>query len=53
VFDGVDVVTLPAAGIDDLLALYTEGFGFTVVADRPVGDPAWGGGWGGAGTPTK
>jgi hypothetical protein len=41
VFDGVDVVTLPAAGIDDLLALYTEGLGFTVVADRPVRDPAW------------
>jgi catechol 2,3-dioxygenase-like lactoylglutathione lyase family enzyme len=39
VFDGIDVVTLPAAGLDDLLALYTEGLGFTVVADRPVDDP--------------
>ena len=39
-FDGIDVVTLPAAGIEDLLALYTEGFGFTVVADRPVDDPS-------------
>ena len=40
-FDGIDVVTLPAAGIGDLLTLYTEGFGFTVVADRAVNDPAW------------
>lgn len=40
-FDGIDVVTLPAAGLGDLLALYTEGLGFTVVADRPVGDPVW------------
>jgi len=39
VFDGIDVVTLPAAGIDELLALYTEGFGFTVTCDRSVTDP--------------
>jgi len=40
VFDGIDVVTLPAAGIDDLFALYTEGLGFVVVSDRPITDPA-------------
>lgn len=40
-FDGIDVVTLPAPGLDDLLALYTEGLGFAVVADRPVDDPVW------------
>lgn len=39
-FDGIDVLTLPASGIEDLLALYTEGFGFTVVTDRPVEDPS-------------
>lgn len=38
-FDGIDVVTLPAADIDDLLALYTEGFGFSIITDRPVSDP--------------
>lgn len=37
-FDGIDVVTLPAAGIDDLLALYTAGLGFSIIADRPVDD---------------
>lgn len=40
-FDGIDIVTLPAAGIDDLLRLYTEGLGFSVVMDRPVTDSTY------------
>ncbi len=38
-FDGIDVVTLPAAGIEDLLGLYCTGLGFTVLADRDITEP--------------
>ena len=38
-FGGIECLTLPAPIIDDLLDLYTTGFGFSVIADRPIDDP--------------
>ena len=44
-FDGIDVVTLPAADIDPLLHLYGELLGFEDLGAEPVGD-GWQTVWG-------
>lgn len=45
-FDGIDIVTLPAADITPLLDLYEKRYGFTVMGDHPVTDPGWRRVWG-------
>lgn len=47
VFDGIDIVVLPAADIGPLLDLYVAAMGFEVVAEGPVREPAlWARLWG-------
>ncbi len=40
-FDGIGIVTLPAADIEQLQRLYVDGFGFRVHRDEAITDPAW------------
>lgn len=40
-FDGIDVVTLPAADIDRLRTLYVDGLGFTPGTEQATTGPAW------------
>ena len=52
-FDGIDHVVLPVAEIDGLSSLYTEVFGFTIIADESLTDPVWTQVWGLPSRPTR
>jgi catechol 2,3-dioxygenase-like lactoylglutathione lyase family enzyme len=41
VFDGIDILTLPAADVGALERLYVEGFGFRVERVEALADPGW------------